>query len=389
MNDPETTRQDEVENLEDEVEILQAESTQDAPLEEKYKKQMRQIFPQKIELPISTIKQMIKEQIKLNPDFQRRDRWDNKRRSRFIESIIMNVPIPPVFLGEDKYGQYVVLDGRQRLTALNEFLKNTYRLEGLTVWSEFNNCDFNELERRNLEKTLTRRFVPAILLLKESSPEVKYDVFDRLNTGGMTANNMEIRNAVFQGPFNRVVHSLSEDLDFRYLWGIPEDKLQREQFPLYKDMGDVQLVLRFFALYDPDKMKGSFKWYLGHFLGERNAEYESNRELEGQDRAKFKRAVRSIRKVFGNLAFLPSPESKKRSAPLADALMVAFSELDSEKLSTEYCDALKAAIEVLTRSNEEFMKAIGSGTNGKGAIIQRVGMARDAVRAAAPNALFG
>lgn len=79
---------------------------------------MRQIVSQKIDLPISTLPEMIKEQIDLNPDFQRRDRWDVEKQSRFIESIIINVPIPPVFLGEDQYGKYVVLDGRQRLTAI-------------------------------------------------------------------------------------------------------------------------------------------------------------------------------------------------------------------------------------------------------------------------------
>ena len=68
-------------------------------LEQKYSKEMRQIVSQKIDLPISTLPEMIKEQIDLNPDFQRRDRWDVEKQSRFIESIIMNVPIPPVFLG--------------------------------------------------------------------------------------------------------------------------------------------------------------------------------------------------------------------------------------------------------------------------------------------------
>jgi hypothetical protein len=98
-------------------------------LEGKYRQQMRQIHPQKIELPISTLQAMIKDQITLNPEFQRRDRWGNKKRSRFVESVIMNVPVSPVFLGEDEYGSYVVLDGCQRLTAIHEFLKNAFPLE--------------------------------------------------------------------------------------------------------------------------------------------------------------------------------------------------------------------------------------------------------------------
>ena len=85
-----------------------------AALEQKYSQQMRQIVSQKIDLPISTLPEMIKDQINLNPDFQRRDRWDLDKQSRFIESIIMNVPIPPVFLGEDRIWQ---LRGARRQAA--------------------------------------------------------------------------------------------------------------------------------------------------------------------------------------------------------------------------------------------------------------------------------
>src|SRR5712672_1232645 len=143
------------------------------PLEEKYRKQMRQIISQKIDLPISTLPVMIKEQINLSPEFQRRAIWDEERRSRFIESIIMNVPIPPVFLGEDEYGKYVVLDGRQRLTAINEFMKNTFKLRGLVIWNELNGANFDDLQKRKIAPAITRRFVPAIVVLKESSPIVK------------------------------------------------------------------------------------------------------------------------------------------------------------------------------------------------------------------------
>jgi hypothetical protein len=97
------------------------------------------------------------------------------------------VPIPPVFLGEDQYGAYVVLDGRQRLTAINEFLKNTYQLKNLEIWKDLNGLTFNDLQKKKLDRAITRRFVPAVVILKESSPQVKYDVFDRLNTGGVIA----------------------------------------------------------------------------------------------------------------------------------------------------------------------------------------------------------
>ena len=209
-------------------------------LEAKYRDQMRQIVTQKLDLPISTLSEMITEQINLSPDFQRRDIWNLEKRSRFIESIIMNVPIPPVFLGEDEYGSYVVLDGRQRLTAIYEFLKNHYPLKALEVWNDLNGLSYHDLEKRKLDKALTRRFVPAVVILKESSAQVKYDVFDRLNQGGVIAEPMEIRNAVYPGAFNRLLHDLSAHETFRKLWNIPLDNDALSSNTTYNRMRDVR-----------------------------------------------------------------------------------------------------------------------------------------------------
>ena len=176
----------EIEKPNDPIETDESDDEADGlpAIEKKYQKQMRQLVSQKLDLPVSTLPAMLKEQIKLNPEFQRRDRWDETRQSRLIESLVMNVPIPPVFLGEDEYGQYVVLDGRQRLTAVSKFLGNNLKLKGLDVWDELNGMTYSDMVKRQQDKYLTRRFLQAIVLLKESSPIVKYDVFDRLNTGG-------------------------------------------------------------------------------------------------------------------------------------------------------------------------------------------------------------
>jgi hypothetical protein len=181
------------------------------PLEKKYQAEMRQIVTQKLDLPISALLAMLKDQIRLNPEFQRRDRWNQARQSRWIESLVMNVPIPPVFLGEDEYGQYVVLDGRQRLTAVSKFLNNDLKLRDLEVWDDLNGMTFQEMVKRDFDKYLTRRFIPAVVILKESSSVVKYDVFDRLNTGGIEANHMEIRNAIYRGKFTDLMQTQGLD----------------------------------------------------------------------------------------------------------------------------------------------------------------------------------
>ncbi len=357
-------------------------------LEDKYKKQMRQIYPQKIELPISTLQQMISDQITLNPDFQRRGRWDNKRRSRFIESLIMNVPVPPVFLGEDEYGSYVVLDGRQRLTALHEFLGNMYELESLTVWSELNGKRYSDLVKDGLNKALTRRFIPAILLLKESSPEVKYDVFDRLNTGGVRANEMEIRNAIFRGGFTALLHKLSEHPSFRKLWGIPADQNKLVDDPIYSAMEDVEFVLRFFAVQDATKIDGRFKDYLSLYLKQRNEAYAADGDLALVDERLFQRAVMNAISLLGEQAFMRKSKDGKerRSAPLADAVLFGLAGIDSSLLKDGDAAKAEAAKRALLE-NEDFAAAITSGTNGKGSIVMRTTAARSAFQKALPHAV--
>src|SRR5205823_2832786 len=122
--------------------------------------------------------------------------------------------------------RYVVLDGRQRLTALHDYLSDAYSLSGLEVWTELNGKKFRRLPSVGdtaIAAEITRRFIPAVIILHESVPEVKYEVFDRLNTGGAIAEPMEVRNAIYRGDFTRLLHELSDDEDFRILWNIPRD----------------------------------------------------------------------------------------------------------------------------------------------------------------------
>lgn len=350
------------------------------PLEKKYQAQMRQIVTQKLDLPVSALLSMLKDQIKLNPEFQRRDRWNQKRQSRWIESLVMNVPIPPVFLGEDNYSQYVVLDGRQRLTAISRFLSNDFTLRGLEVWDDLNDMSFQDMVKRDLDKYLTRRFVPAVVILKESSSVVKYDVFDRLNTGGIEANKMEIRNAVLRGAFTDLMHDLSRAPEFCRLWNIPADKIEAESNGLYQQMRDVELVLRFFALYEYDKMTVSFGDYLSDFMESRNGDYKQDPGLKAADQERFFRAVKNCWLIFGERSFCKN-ESDQRSFPLADALMVALADYNPATITNEQAAKMRELVNGLFQ-DQSFQKAIGTGTNGPGAIATRITLAREVAQEA-------
>ena len=108
----------------------------------------------------------------LTPEYQRRHRWDQIKKSKLIESFIMNVPIPPVFLYETDYAYYEVMDGLQRLNAIRDFYKNGYELQVLELWPELNGSTYDRLPEK-IRQGIDRRYVSSIILLQESarSPE--------------------------------------------------------------------------------------------------------------------------------------------------------------------------------------------------------------------------
>lgn len=210
---------------------------------------------------------------KLDPEYQRRHRWTNQRKSRLIESFLMNIPVPPVFLYERDLARFEVMDGRQRLTALAEFYDNKFTLEGLEYWPDLDGRTYNKLPSR-VRDGIDRRYISSIILLKETAINeeqasfLKKIVFKRLNSGGVKLSSQETRNAVYGGPLNELCLRLSNNEKFRRMWRIPnqveglsdEDELDdiaiddvetsaatRTGAHMFEKMEDVELVLRFFA----------------------------------------------------------------------------------------------------------------------------------------------
>ncbi|KOP31392.1 hypothetical protein ADM98_00640 [Exiguobacterium sp. BMC-KP] len=180
----------------------------------------------------------------LKPDYQRKRVWDQKRKSKLIESLLVNVPIPPIFLYETDFNKYEVMDGLQRISTIISFFNNEFELDGLDLWSEINGFKFGDLPEE-LANLIRRRYLSAIIILKETnkSPdrelELKQFVFERLNTGGMELSPHEIRNAIYPSEFNSTINKLSELSPFRKMINNSDDELIR--------MEDRELILRFFA----------------------------------------------------------------------------------------------------------------------------------------------
>ena len=180
-------------------------SLSDKEINEKYKKGEIRIVTEQARYPLDTIETMLDKTIldskskkyDLNPEYQRRKRWNKVRKSRLIESFIMNVPIPPIFLYEVDYSIYEVMDGLQSLTAIYDFYTGAFELEELEYWHELNGRKYIELPEQ-VRIGVDRRYLSSVILLQETAKNdkeaefVKQIVFERLNSGGeMTSHVLQ------------------------------------------------------------------------------------------------------------------------------------------------------------------------------------------------------
>lgn len=300
-------------------EIIISQMTDDE-INEKYTKGEIRIVTEQARYPLPSIKIMLESgDYKLNPEFQRRHRWNTAQKSKLIESFIMNVPIPPIFLYEDTYSHYEVMDGLQRLTAIKEFYNDEFRLESLEEWSELNNKTYSDLPNQ-IKKGIDRRYLSSIILLHETAknPEdalkLKQLVFERINSGGVQLEAQESRNAVYNGIFNELCIKLSRNINLCKMWNIPispsyveimegqmTDELIRNE--LYSNMGDVELVLRFFANRQRQvliKHTKSLKEYLNLYL--RYANFLNPKTIDEMSQI-FEKTMVLIYDLLGEKAF--------------------------------------------------------------------------------------
>ncbi len=326
----------------------------DQEINEKYRKGEMRIVTEQGRINLDSIETLLeskqngKNKYILNPEYQRRKRWTNKQKSLLIESFIINVPIPPIFLYEVEYAVYEVMDGLQRLTAIYDFYKERFALEGLEYWSELEGKKYSQLPE-NVRAGIDRRYLSSIILLeetakdKEKAEELKQIVFERLNSGGEKLTPQETRNALYNGRFNQICVKLAENEAFRKMWNFPlenevenlllksEDELKDTNYSSndiksYRKMDDVELVLRFFAYRHIDKLTSPVEKFLDNFLKNAN-NFPDNTISDLQNL--FIETVDLIYRILGETAFtLPQKEnSQEYKAPtktIFDSIMQAF-----------------------------------------------------------------
>jgi hypothetical protein len=188
--------------------------------------------------------------IKLDPDFQRQTVWSPKQQSELIESILMGIPLPLIYVKEDDKGVYIIVDGRQRLTTLFEFMNHEFPLQNLNVLKDLNGLYFSEESKSDtkIDKCLTQSQQSKIedcpltlhVIKPPTQDRVTFDLFDRVNRGGTRLNNQEMRNAIYQGTATTLLNKL---VAFESFKDATENSIKPNR------MKDKYLVLRLIAFY--------------------------------------------------------------------------------------------------------------------------------------------
>jgi len=339
----------------------------DTPLE--IAPERREVKTDKLDLPVETLHSWVKRgKLDLQPMFQRKFVWNKAKASHLIESLILEIPIPVVYVAEDKNKMYEVVDGQQRLTSICSYLDGIFpdgedfKLGGLQVLKELNGKPLksltNELQEKILGSTLR-----LIVIEKESDPDVKFEVFKRLNLGAMQLNDQELRNCVMRGTYNDLLKELTSNKHMLKIMGLDE--------PHYR-MKDRELILRFFAMWRNThlKYKGPMKQFLNH-------EMEDHRNLSKSDASKmrivFEKSIDMAFAVFGYQAFrrfnpgkASSPnggwEKNKLNLALWDTLLYTFSFFDKSQV-IPVADAIREEFLDLMTNDSIFVEYISSTTD--------------------------
>lgn len=302
--------------------------------------------------------------IDTRPHYQRRDRWSTAKQSALIESFLLNVPVPPIYLSEDDYGVYSVIDGKQRITAICDFLSNKLQLKDLVKFPELNGSKFDDLPAPIKNALNIRPYIRVTTLLRQSNNELKYEVFLRLNTGGEILKAQEIRNVAYSGKFNDLLFELSENEFLR-----EKMKIFSEKSNSYRNMDDVEHVLRFFTIQNgwDGAIRETLSIEMDKFmLSHRNDDVDEYRFI-------FNKSINACTRIWGNFAF-QKPNRDQMISPLYDAEMVAVSLLTDQQINSLSLISQQVIHQtnLMIESDSEFFKSISQSTNNASSIKKRV-----------------
>lgn len=309
------------------------------------------------------VRKLDKEEIYV-PQFQRGYIWTFSQACRFIESLLLGLPVPGIFLAKEKDSQkLLIIDGSQRLKTLQYFYHGDFKWEGRgftlkDVQHQFVGKNYETLKTYDKMK-LDETIIHATIIKLDASNDTSsiFDIFERINTGGTPLNPQEIRSSIFHGEFNELLIVLNSNKKWRSIYGETNERLK-----------DVELILRFFALYFRfATYKPPMVSFLNHYMGQnKNLKEISKEELSNL----FNNTIEIIHKSLGDKAF---KLGKAINAAIYDAVMVGVAvrlsngDIKNIKELNEKYNALLA--------NPEFIEACKSHTSDEKTVRSRINLA--------------
>ncbi|MEI9863694.1 MAG: DUF262 domain-containing protein [Limisphaerales bacterium] len=326
-------------------------------------------------------RQLEKGNIELNPEFQRREAWNDKKKSLFIESLFLGLPIPQIVLAErkDKPGSYIVIDGKQRLLTIRRFCAKKddenfkpFCLEGLSIRSEFNDLSYEQIaadpKLSNDVRFFENQTFRTTIIRNWPSENFLYTVFLRLNTGSVPLSPQELRQALHPGPFLTFADKFTQQSKI-----IPA--LLRKDKPDFR-MRDVELFVRFFAFrFYLNKYNGNLKQFLDETCLELNTQWLKEQAQCEAAASELEHAIDLTFRVFGeDEAFrkwtVDGFEGRFNRA-IFDIMVYYFADLKTAPVVAA-SKKIKAAFQKLCSSDNDFLKSIESTTKSIDATTTRL-----------------
>jgi len=313
----------------------------------------------------SLVKRLRNEKIKV-PNFQRGFVWNLKQSSRFIESLLLGLPVPGIFLSRDMdSADLLVIDGQQRLKSLlffydGIFNERVFRL--FHVQERFEGKTYNELESDDRQR-LDDSIIHATIVKQDEPSEDNssvYLVFERLNSGGLQLQPQEIRSAIYSGPFSALLKELNNNSAWRNVYGNISPRLKDQEF-----------ILRFFAMYlYRDQYRKPLKGFLNSYMG-RNRNF--NLHSEEFLRKIFIDTISFVDESLGKRAFRPI---RGLNASVYDSMMVGITQMLHQRENPPDKEDFLQAYEKLL-SNEEYLESTNDATSDERVVHKRLSLAID------------
>ena len=322
----------------------------------------KRVFTDCKDLTLSNILEMCNEgDIIPQPEYQRDYVMDDKKASKLIESVLLQIPIPTIYLCEENDNSLSVIDGQQRITSITRYLSNEFKLCGLEELKELNGKYFKELEKNN-QRAIKQTTIHSIVISKKSQ-ELKYEIFARLNQGSTKLKPQELRNCIYRGSFNNMIEAIAKENSTLPI--LFHEENNRKQYQEY--------ILRFFALKDFNNYASSLKKTMNMYM--QKNQNATNDEIETLKKL-FNSKIDIVKQIFGNNAFCAYDRqnnkiTNKFSGSIYDSLMVSCSLFDNHTLMV-HADELRNHFEDAKINNIEYQDYTYAGTGSKTRVIGRI-----------------